>query len=96
MSPSAFARPSAFLPLLMSLAALVLVVCHVVFFGTTREADEGAAAHTFQLLIAGQAPVIAFFAVKWLQRAPPQALVVLSSQALAIVVAFAPVWYFGL
>ena len=96
MNPSAFTRPSAFVPLLMSFAAFVLVLGHTAFFGTARETDEGAAAHMFQLLIAGQTPVIAFFAIKWLQRTPKQALVVLACQALAVVVALAPVWYLGL
>jgi hypothetical protein len=50
---------SAILPLLMSLAALALVFGHVALFGAVREADEGATAHLFQLLIAGQLPVVA-------------------------------------
>jgi len=35
-----------------------------------READEGVAAHVFQLLMAGQIPIIAFFAFKWLSAIP--------------------------
>ena len=96
MSDSTFARPSAFVPLAMSLAALAIVVGHIMFFGAARQADEGAAAHLFQLLIVGQLPVVAFFAIKWLRRAPKDAVAVLMSQALAGVLACAPVWYFGL
>lgn len=96
MNATLFTRPSAFVPLLMSLAALAVVLAHIALSGTVRGADEGAAAHLFQLLMAGQVPVVVFFASKWLQRNTRQALVVLGGQALAIAIALAPVWYFGL
>jgi len=76
----------------MSLAALSLVLGHVAIYGGARQADEGAAAHLWQLLIAGQIPVIAFFAIKWLPRTPGQALLVLVLQAVAGLAAAAPVF----
>jgi hypothetical protein len=85
-------HPSAFVPLAMSLAALGLVIGHVAFVGVAREADEGAAAHLWQLLMAGQIPVIAFFAINWLPRRPRQALLILALQAAAGVAAAAPVF----
>lgn len=96
MSPKTFTRPSAWLPLVMSLAALTTVMGHVAVSGTAHEADEGAAAHIFQFLIAGQVPVIAFFALRWLRRTPRQAVAVLVLQFLVAIVALAPVWYFHL
>lgn len=96
MNAHMFTRPTALAPLVMSFVAFAIVIGHIVFVGTAREADEGAAAHLFQLLMAGQLPIIAFFAIKWLQRAPKQALAVLASQAMAGVVACVPVWYFNL
>lgn len=60
--PVLLKRPSAFLPVAMSVAALVLV--SVAVFGVVREADEGATAHLWQLLVAGQLPVVALFAFK--------------------------------
>jgi hypothetical protein len=96
MSQSTFARPTAWLPIAMSLAAVVTLVGHVVLVGTAREPDEGAAAHLFQLLIAGQVPIVALFAIRWLQRTPRQAMRILAAQAFAIVVALAPVWYLKL
>jgi len=45
--------PSAFLPLAMSLTALGLVLGHVAIYGVVHEADEGAAAHLWQLLMGG-------------------------------------------
>jgi hypothetical protein len=92
MTLSTLKRPSAFIPLAMSFAALALVLGHIALFGTAREADEGAAAHLWQLLMAGQIPVIAFFAIRWLPRTPTQASIVLGLQALAGLAAAAPVY----
>jgi hypothetical protein len=80
-------HPSAFLPMMMSLVALALVLGHLAVNGVGREADEGTSAHLFQILMAVQLPVIAFFVLKWLPRAPRQALQVL---ALQLGVALAP------
>jgi hypothetical protein len=89
-------RPSAFLPLAMSLAALAFVLGHIAIFGAAREADEGTAAHMWQLLMAGQVPVLAFFVLKWLPRAPRAALSVLAIQIGAALAAMAPVFFFNL
>jgi hypothetical protein len=89
-------QASAFLPLAMSLTALAVVLGHIAIYGAAREADEGAAAHIWQLLMAGQLPVVAFFAIKWLPRAPKPALGVLALQAGAVLVSMAPVFYFNL
>lgn len=89
-------RPSAFLPLAMSLTALTLVVVHIAMFGAGREADEGTTAHLWQILMAGQMPVLAFFAIKWLPRAPRQTLFVLALQAGAALVSMAPVFFLNL
>ena len=85
-------QPSAFLPVAMSFAALATVLMHVAVFGAVREADEGAAAHIWQLLMGGQLPIVAFFAIKWLPRAPRQALPILALQAGAGLAALAPVF----
>ncbi|MGD0752479.1 MAG: hypothetical protein ABSA23_13870 [Anaerolineales bacterium] len=89
-------KPSAFLPVAMSLAALATVLIHITLFGTAREADEGTAAHIFQLLLIVQLPIVAFFAIKWLLRFPRPALLVLVLQAAAGLVALAPVFFFHL
>ena len=85
-------NPSAFLPVGMSLAALATVLIYVVLFGTARQPDEGTAAHVWQLLMAGQLPIVAFFVIKWLPRAPKPALVVLALQGSAALAALAPVY----
>jgi len=87
-------RPSALIPLFMSAAALTAVIVHVAMFGTARQADEGTAAHLWQLLMAGQVPVVAFFALKWLPAEPGPALRVLALQVGAALAAVFPVWWF--
>ncbi len=89
-------KPSAFLPVTMSFAALATVLVHVVMFGVAREADEGTAAHIWQILMAAQIPIVAFFAIKWLPRTPRQALLVLALQGGAALAALAPVFFLNL
>jgi hypothetical protein len=96
MNASALKHPSALLPIGMSLAAFALVVVHVAIYGAAREADEGAAAHIFQLLMAAQLPLIAYFALRWLPRTPGQAVRVLVLQVCAALAAFIPVYWFKL
>ena len=86
-------QPSAFLPLAMSIAALALVLVHYAVFGNARQADEGADAHIFQLLLVLQLPIVAFFAIKWLPQAPKAALTILALQAGAGVAAIATVFF---
>ena len=58
--------------------------------------DKGAFAHIWQLLMAGQLPILAFFAIKWLPRPPKQTLYVLALQAGAVLAAMAPVYFLHL
>jgi hypothetical protein len=89
-------QPSAFLPMTMSLAALAIVLGYLAINGVVREPDEGTAAHLWQLLMAGQIPVIVFFAIKWLPQSPKQAIPVLALQAVAALAALAPVYFLKL
>ncbi len=89
-------KPSAFLPVAMSLVSIAMVVGHVALYGAVREADEGAAAHLFQLLMVAEVPIVAYFGIKWIPRFPRQALQVLLVQAAAAIAALAPVFYLKL
>jgi hypothetical protein len=89
-------QPSAFLPVAMSFAALAMVLGHVVMFGVVPEADEGTAAHIFQLLMVAEVPIFAFFAIKWFPRFPRQALQVPAVQAGAALAALAPIFCLNL
>jgi hypothetical protein len=86
-------RPSAVLPMVMSGVALAIVIGYATMFGVGRQADEGTAAHLWQLLMIGQVPAIAFFVIKWFPSEPTQTLLVLALQIGAAVAAVAPVWW---
>jgi hypothetical protein len=85
-------HPSAFLPVAMSFGALATVLVFVALHGTAPQADEGTAAHIWQLLMAVQVPIVTFFAVKWVPRSPRQGLPILAMQVSAALVAMAPVF----
>ncbi|GAC1666549.1 MAG: hypothetical protein NVS9B4_22280 [Candidatus Acidiferrum sp.] len=86
-------QPSAFLPLAMSAAGLALVLGHAAIYGVVHEADEGAPAHIWQLLMAGEVPVVLFFAVKWLPRNAKRTLQILAIQVLAVIANLAGVFF---
>jgi hypothetical protein len=86
-------QPTAWIPIVMSLAALALVVGHAVIYGIVHEADEGAAAHIFQILMVFQLPFIVYFAIRWLPRKPKQSLQVLVLHILAGLAALASVYF---
>ena len=66
---------------------------YVALFGVTHETDEGAPAHLWQILMAVQIPIIAFFLIKYVQQKPKQALLVLTRQIMAVLAACAPVFF---
>jgi len=84
-------RPSAFLPVVMSSGALAAVLLFLALHGPAPQADEGTAAHVWQLLMAGQIPFILFFAVRWVPQTPRRAIPVLIVQGLAALAAMSPV-----
>lgn len=86
-------QPSAFLPVAMSLIAFALVLSQIALVGVARQADEGTAAHLWQILIAAQVPIIAFFAIKYLPQKPKPAVLILALQVSAVLAACAPVFF---
>jgi uncharacterized membrane-anchored protein len=89
-------QPAGFLPVAMSVGAFVMIAWFMAAHGVVHQADEGAQAHLWQLLVAGQVPLIAFFAIRWLPRAVRPALVVLALQVAGVVLlAIAPLWALG-
>ena len=89
-------KPSAILPIVMSLGALSVVLIAIATGGAKPQPDEGAAAHIWQLLIAGQLPFLGWFALRWLKRDPRAGLSVLAIWLVAFGAALFPVWYLGL
>ena len=86
-------QPSAYLPLAMSLAALTLVLGHALVYGVVHEADEGTAAHVWQILMAAQLPIVAYFILKWLPRRPRESLQILALLAGTWLANFAAVYW---
>ena len=86
-------QPSAWIPLGMSLAALTLVLGHAAVYGVVHETDEGAAAHIWQILMAGQVPIVAYFMLRWLPRQPGKSLQVLALLAATWLANFAAVYW---
>ena len=68
----------------LSVAALAAFVAILVIGHPAREPDEGTGAHLWQLLMAAQLPLAAFFGITWLPVAPRAAGTVFAVQALAI------------
>ena len=60
--------------------------------GTAPQEDEGTAAHLWQILMAAQAPIVLFFAMKWFPIAPRAALPIVVLQVAAALAAMAPVF----
>jgi hypothetical protein len=83
-----FRKPSAWVPFAISLAAIAVIGLRIAIVGTAPEPDEGAAAHTWQLLMAAQLPMIGWNVVKWVPR-------VFVWQMLAFLAAAAPVYLLG-
>jgi len=89
---SVLKHPSGFLPVILSLCALATVAAFIALHGTAPQADEGVAAHIWQILMVAQIPIILFFAVTWVPRMPRQALPVLILQIGVALAAMAPVF----
>ncbi len=78
-------RRSALVLMVLSLVALATFVAVLAFGHPAREADEGTGAHLWQLLMAAQLPLAAFFGITWLPVAPRTAALGFAVQAVAIV-----------
>src|SRR3569833_1336243 len=89
-------RPAAFGPNVMSAAALSILLFHISRYGHKSEVDEGSAAHLWQLLMAAQIPVIAFFVIRWIRVQSLATIEVLGLQILAAALSCAPVFLLGL
>ncbi|HEY5288934.1 MAG TPA: hypothetical protein VIJ59_02750 [Caulobacteraceae bacterium] len=84
-------RISATAPVIMSLAAVALLLFALVTGWERGLKDEGAVAHIFQLLIALQAPLIVAFLATADWRRLPAIVRVGALQAGALILALAPV-----
>jgi hypothetical protein len=92
-----FKRPSAVIPIALSLGALAAMLTSFAIFGVPhREADEGTAAHLFQIWLVLEVIGVAFFAIRYLPQKPKQAIWILVVQVVAVIAACAPVFLLNL
>jgi hypothetical protein len=99
MDLSILKRPSAYLPIILSLASLALVFGYIALYGTHPDPtphDEEPAARIWQLLMLAQVFGIGFFLLKWTPRQPRESLVVIVIQVIAFLAAWSPVFLIGL
>lgn len=78
-------RPEGFLPLLISAGFLTALLTSLSQGTLAREADEGTAAHLFQILMPLQFPMFAFFIMRWLPTEAKAATQVLALQCAAAI-----------
>lgn len=91
---SSFRLPSAYMPLVMSVSAVVFMLLYVAVYGVSDPGgDERGPARLFQLIMLAQLPIMAYFAIRWLPIAPKQGLIVLAMQILAWVTPVALIIY---
>ena len=86
-------RIGAVVPLIFSALAFATVMANVLA-GVPPQPDENASAHLWQLLMAGQLPLIALFLLTadWRSRKP---VLIAGLQVFAIAMAALPVWLAG-
>ncbi len=86
-------QPSAWIPIALSLPVLVAMLIVITLSGAPEpQADEGTAAHLFQIWLLLEVFMVAFFAIKWLPQSPLRALLILTIQIIAVLAACAPVF----
>lgn len=61
-----------------------------------RQADEGTAAHLFQIWLVIEVLLIAFFAIKWIPQKPKQGFIISAMQIVAALAACTPVFILNL
>ena len=93
MSRADVNRLSFVAPLAFSAAAFAIVIGNIIA-GVRPQPDETASAHLWQLLMAGQLPIVAAFLVTsdWRTRWP---ILLLGLQLAAFLAACLPVWIAG-
>jgi len=89
-------RIAAIAPILMSAAALALVLVALLTGWERDLKDEGVVAHTWQLLVGFQLPLIVMFLITANWSSPRRTLIILATQGAGLVLAMAPVAYFHL
>lgn len=87
-------KPSAWIPIVLSLIALVLVLISLAILGIPKgpPQDEGTLAHLWQLFMVTQGVFIVYFMIRYLSEEPKKALPIFLLQLVAALLACAPVF----
>jgi hypothetical protein len=86
----------AIVPLVMTVTVAIAGLIEAAQTGFVRQADEGSAAHLFQILMPAQIPIVAIFAATQLPRHPAWTRWMLALQIGAALALFATVFALGL
>ncbi len=89
-------RISGIVPIALSLMAFAVVILAVLTGWGKGDADEGAGAHIFQLLVVAQVPFILVFSATADWKKARRVSGLLALQGAGLVLAFAPVAFFKL
>lgn len=89
-------KPSAWVPIAMSLAIFAMLLYHLLIIGEQREDDEGTAAHIFQLWLVAEVFIVGYFLARWVPQQPKEGTVILVIQILTALLSIGPVFYFQL
>ncbi|MGA2549654.1 MAG: hypothetical protein ABSF50_05845 [Burkholderiaceae bacterium] len=88
-------KPSALIPAVMSLVALLLFLIQLMTHGAAPVRAERVVAYLYLLLVVAQLPFIAFFGYRWFREAPLRGMPVVLSQAIALAAALVPMHMMG-
>jgi len=89
-------KPSAWVPILLSLGIIAMIIGVISIEGIVQHEDEGTPAHIFQLWLAIEFFLLAYFAAVWFSKMPRETLQILALQLLVAVAAAAPIFIFQL
>lgn len=74
----------AWLPIVISLLALVLVIGHVIIYGNVASGqDEGVVARLFQIMMLVQVFIMFLFGIKYFPKQPKETLMIICIQLIA-------------
>jgi len=82
-------QPSAFVPVILSLSAFLMVLGNSIFLGMGHLAAGSPTDNIFQVIMGAQVPVVIFLIVRQLRRYPKETLGILSVQGAAAFLALA-------
>jgi len=82
-------QPSAFVPVILSLSAFLMVLGNSIFLGMGHLAAGSSTDNIFQVLMGAQGPVIIFMIVRRLRSHPKETFGILTVQGAAAFLAFA-------